>query len=91
MDKKARTSIITRHLSPVMVLLVLLLCLAASKAYGSRTLKVNIGIELLDNGDAIVTEERIADISSYGTEGYILLFDFSKFFENIQLFELGFN
>lgn len=71
MDKKARTSIITRHLSPVMVLLVLLLCLAASKAYGSRTLKVNIGIELLDNGDAIVTEERIADISSYGTEGYI--------------------
>ena len=71
MDKKARTSIITRHLSPVMVLLVLLLCLAASKAYGSRTLKVNIGIELLDNGDAIVTEERIADISSVGTEGYI--------------------
>ena len=64
MDKKAR-------LSPVMVLLVLLLCFATSKAYGSRTLKVTIEIELLDNGDAIVTEERIANISSSGTEGYI--------------------
>lgn len=60
-----------RHLRGTLTLLAFLFCCIASLAEPNMTLKVNIGVELLDNGDAIVSEERVARMGSYGTEGYI--------------------
>lgn len=60
-----------RHLRGTLTLLAFLFCYIASLAEPNMTLKVNIGVELLDNGDAIVSEERVARMGSYGTEGYI--------------------
>lgn len=60
-----------KHLRGTLTLLVFLFCCITSLAEPNMTLKVNIGVELLDNGDAIVSEERVARMGSYGTEGYI--------------------
>lgn len=60
-----------KHLRGTLTLLAFLFCCIASLAEPNMTLKVNIGVELLDNGDAIVSEERVARMGSYGTEGYI--------------------
>lgn len=60
-----------KHLRSTLTLLAFLFCCTASFADASKTLKVSIGVELLDNGDAIVSEERLASIGSSGTEGYI--------------------
>ena len=51
------------------LLLMLLVCALALPVMAGRTVSVNIDVELLDNGDALVREKRVAEINEFGTEG----------------------
>ncbi len=35
--------------------------------------KLNVDVQLMDNGDALITETRTADVDDYGTEFYIVI------------------
>lgn len=60
------------------LLLMLLVCALALPVMAGRTVSVNIDVELLDNGDALVREKRVAEINEFGTEGYISIFNLRR-------------